>query len=315
MAQLRVALAQVDTTVGDLTGNASLVREWTKQAAAEGAHVVAFPEMTLTGYPAEDLVLRGSFVQAACTALERLAADLAADGLGELPVVVGYLDRTPDAPRRLGRPLREPQNAAAVLHRGQVVLRSAKHHLPNYGVFDEARYFVPGHVLPVIRLHGVDVAICICEDLWQDGGPIAVAAAAHAGLVAVHQRLPVRAGQDRRPYRAGRTPRRARPALPLPTSTRSAARTSWSSTAARWSSSAEGALLARTTQFEQTLLVTDLDLPLASSDDEGAVDALDGTTWRSAARACRPSRWPRTTPCRQALWSRSTRRPRSTRRW
>ena len=97
MAQLRVALAQVDTTVGDLAGNAAIVRDWTKLAAAEGAHLVAFPEMTLTGYPAEDLVLRGSFVEAACAALERLAVDLAADGLGQVAVVVGYLDWSPSA--------------------------------------------------------------------------------------------------------------------------------------------------------------------------------------------------------------------------
>ncbi|MDX6222847.1 MAG: hypothetical protein QOD91_1901, partial [Frankiales bacterium] len=210
MAQLRVALAQVDTTVGDLTGNASIVREWTKQAAAEGAHVVAFPEMTLTGYPAEDLVLRGSFVEASRDALERLAGDLAADGLGEIAVVVGYLDRAANAVPRLGRPAREPQNAAALLYGGRVVVRYAKHHLPNYGVFDEARYFVPGSTLPVVRLHGVDIAIVICEDLWQDGGPIAAVAAAQAGLVVCINASPYEQGKVG--YRSELAGRRAREA-------------------------------------------------------------------------------------------------------
>ena len=133
--------------------------------------MVAFPEMTLTGYPAEDLVLRGSFVEAACRALDQLATDLVADGLGEVAVVVGYLDRSPQAMPRLGRPAREPENAAALLYGGQVLARYAKHHLPNYGVFDEARYFVPGTTLPVVRLHGIDLAICICEDLVAGGWP------------------------------------------------------------------------------------------------------------------------------------------------
>src|SRR5205823_6122629 len=96
---------------------------------------------------------------------------------------VGYLDACPDPAERVGRPPGEPQNAADVLYGGDVVATYAKHHLPNYGVFDEFRYFVPGDVLPVVRLHGVDVAVTICEDLWQAGGPIAVARQAGVGLV------------------------------------------------------------------------------------------------------------------------------------
>src|ERR671932_2884618 len=93
MSQLRLALAQVDPTLGDLAGNAALVRRWSAQAHEAGAHVVAFPEMVLTGYPVEDLALRSSFVDASRAALVQLAQDLDADGLGELAVVVGYLDR------------------------------------------------------------------------------------------------------------------------------------------------------------------------------------------------------------------------------
>src|SRR6187551_3506274 len=93
MPQLRLALAQVDAVLGDLEGNAAMVREWTARAAGEGAQLVAFPEMVLTGYPVEDLALRRSFVDASRQTVHRLAAQLADDGYGELPVVVGYLDR------------------------------------------------------------------------------------------------------------------------------------------------------------------------------------------------------------------------------
>src|SRR5688572_31726718 len=179
--QLRVACAQVDTRVGDIEGNAGLVTTWTAKAAEDGVHVVVFPEMTLTGYPAEDLVLRESFAHASEHAVVDLASALAEQGLGGVAVVVGYLahtegsgpapvdhppvddaDRPGDANPRRGA----PRNAAALLFGGEVVARYYKRHLPNYGVFDEARYFVPGNALPVVRLHGIDIALTICEDLW-----------------------------------------------------------------------------------------------------------------------------------------------------
>ncbi|MER6101136.1 NAD+ synthase [Streptomyces sp. NPDC001832] len=183
MPQLRLALNQIDSTVGDLSGNAEAIVHWTRHSAEQGAHLVAFPEMMLTGYPVEDLALRSSFVEASRQALRALAARLDAEGFGELPVVVGYLDRSETAQPRYGQPAGAPQNAAAVLHRGQVALTFAKHHLPNYGVFDEFRYFVPGDSMPVIRVHGVDVALAICEDLWQEGGRVPAARAAGAGLL------------------------------------------------------------------------------------------------------------------------------------
>ncbi|MGW5272052.1 NAD+ synthase [Streptomyces sp. NPDC004044] len=183
MPQLRLALNQIDSTVGDLAGNAEAIVHWTRHSAEQGAHLVAFPEMVLTGYPVEDLALRPSFVEASREALRALAARLDAEGFGELPVVVGYLDRSEKAQPRYGQPAGAPQNAAAVLHRGKVALSFAKHHLPNYGVFDEFRYFVPGDSMPVVRVHGVDVALAICEDLWQDGGRVPAARAAGAGLL------------------------------------------------------------------------------------------------------------------------------------
>src|SRR6185369_10061245 len=184
MAKLRLALAQVNPTVGDLPGNALLVREWVARAAGKGAELVVFPEMMLTGYPVEDLVFRESFVRASRAALERLAGDLVADGFGEVVVLAGYLDA--DGPAKLGAdstPNSGPRNAMAVLWRGQVATKYFKHHLPNYGVFDEDRYFVPGDTLKVVRLRTserseVDVALTICEDIWQAGGPFTAAAMA-----------------------------------------------------------------------------------------------------------------------------------------
>ncbi|OEJ58702.1 NAD+ synthase [Streptomyces agglomeratus] len=183
MPQLRLALNQIDSTVGDLAGNAASIVRWTRHAAEQGAHLVAFPEMALTGYPVEDLALRSSFVEASREAVRALAVRLAEEGFGEIPVVVGYLDRCEKAQPRYGQPAGSPQDAAAVLYGGKVALSFAKHHLPNYGVFDEFRYFVPGDSMPVIRVHGVDVALAICEDLWQDGGRVPATRSAGAGLL------------------------------------------------------------------------------------------------------------------------------------
>ncbi|MFG1777150.1 NAD+ synthase [Micromonospora sp. NPDC049051] len=197
MPTLRLALCQVNPTVGDLAGNSGLVRDWTRRAADAGAQIVAFPEMMLTGYPVEDLVFRRSFVAASKAALHRLAADLDADGLGALPVLVGYLDA--DGPPQVSgdaEPGRGARNAAALLHRGAVVATYFKHHLPNYGVFDEDRYFIPGDALSVVRVGGVDVALTICEDLWQAGGPFAAARQAGVGLVLTINGSPYELNKD-----------------------------------------------------------------------------------------------------------------------
>src|ERR1700723_3184651 len=109
---LRIALAQVNVTVGDLAGNAEIVLEWTRRAAARGARVVVFPEMALTGYPVEDLALRTSFVEASIATLRDVAERLNVEGLGGVAVVVGYLDRRPGPAARAGRPARGPPHAA-----------------------------------------------------------------------------------------------------------------------------------------------------------------------------------------------------------
>ncbi|GAC1332829.1 MAG: NAD+ synthase [Mycobacteriales bacterium] len=264
MPQLRVALAQVDMTVGDLDGNAERVLDWTKRAAAQGAHLVLFPEMALTGYPPEDLVLRGSFGQASCRATAELARRLAGDGLGEVAVVVGYLDVDGGV-----------RDAAALLHRGTVVARYFKHHLPNYGVFDEDRYFEPGTDLCVVRLHGIDVAMVVCEDLWQDGGPIAVARQAGVGLVACLNASPYERGKsDRRLHLAGHRAREAGSALAYVNMVGGQDELVFDGDSLVVD--AAGSLVARAAQFEETLLVVDLDLPAADGNPNGPAEVSGG---------------------------------------
>src|ERR1043166_6038083 len=116
MTTLRIALAQVDPTVGDLAGNAALVRGWARKASDAGAHLVAFPEMVLTGYPVEDLVFRESFIAASRRMLHQLAVELATDGLGDIAVAVGYLDSDGPAKPSAEADGRGPRNALALLH-------------------------------------------------------------------------------------------------------------------------------------------------------------------------------------------------------
>jgi NAD+ synthase (glutamine-hydrolysing) len=171
MSNFRLALAQLDPTVGDLAGNAQLIKSAAQRAQEQDCDLLALPEMMLTGYPIEDLSLRPSFRDAVLVALEKLAADLANEGISDLPVIVGYLDHS--------------HNAAAVLHQGKVVTKYFKHHLPNYGVFDEYRYFTPGTNPCVIRVKNIDVAIAICEDIWQEGGPVSKIKEIGVGLMVV----------------------------------------------------------------------------------------------------------------------------------
>ena len=185
MPQLRIALAQVNPTVGDLVGNSAQVVALTKQAAFNGAHIAVFPEMMLTGYPIEDLATRVSFQVASKQAVADLAVALDAAACGDVAVAVGYLGGEPGT----------PQNCLALIHRGRIVGTYAKHHLPNYGVFDEFRNFVPGDASLVARIGGIDIAFAICEDLWQDGGPVARVREQRAGLLVVLNGSPYERGK------------------------------------------------------------------------------------------------------------------------
>ena len=298
MTVLRVALAQVNTTVGDLAGNADVTVEWTRRAHARGARIVVFPEMALTGYPVEDLALRASFVDSSIATLHSVAERLAVQGLGGIAVVVGYLDRRTGLAPRTGLPAGAPQDAAALLYGGRVVITTAKHHLPNYGVFDEFRYFVPGDSLPVFRMPAdggapgdgapgdgapgdggaaVDVAIAICEDLWQDGGPVAAARQAGASLLVVPNASPYERGKD--DVRLELCARRAREAgAALAYANLIGGQDELVFDGDSILVDAEGGLLARGPQFEEALVVYDLDLPAASGKpQEAPVDAGDGT--------------------------------------
>src|ERR1700722_15473538 len=321
MPQLRIALAQVNATVGDLDGNAAQVLAWTGRAAAQGARVVVFPEMVLTGYPVEDLALRASFVAASVAALTGLAARRGAEALGGTAVVVGYLDRLSGLAPRLGLPAGAPQDAAALLYGGEVVLTSAKHHLPNYGVFDEYRYFVPGNALPVFRLPAgegadgpdaaVDVAIAVCEDLWQDGGPVAVARQAGAGLLVVPNASPYEQGKDdSRLLLCQRRAAEAGPPLAYANMIGAGAERVFDGDSIIVA--ADGTLLARGPQFEEALVVADVEVAAADLSRAPGLepaDAADGTTMAIRRVELRPARPGAATaapgaPEPQALWPR-----------
>ncbi|KGA16772.1 hypothetical protein GM50_13520 [freshwater metagenome] len=194
--KLRIALAQINPTLGDLAGNADLVARYVGAAQAEGAALIVFPEMVLTGYPVEDLALRPSFRSASIAAIGQLAKRLKSEGHGEITAVVGYLDQIADAPNRQGQPVGAPQNAVAIIHNGEIKARYVKQHLPNYGVFDEFRNFVPGTETFLVRVGGIDIGIAICEDLWQDGGLIDALAARMPGLVVVLNGSPFERNKD-----------------------------------------------------------------------------------------------------------------------
>ena len=174
--KLSVALAQINPTVGDLAGNSALIMQSVEAAKAAKSHIIVFPEMIVTGYPVEDLALRPSFQNASISAIEEIALQIT----GDIVAVVGYLDHG-------------PQNAVAVIHEGKIKARYVKRHLPNYGVFDEFRNFTPGTNDLVVRIHGVDVAVAICEDIWHS---MAGVAARTPGLLVVPNGSPYERNKD-----------------------------------------------------------------------------------------------------------------------
>ena len=168
MRQLRVAACQVNPTVGDLNGNVDRIFSFLEKAESEGADVAVFPELSITGYPPEDLLLKPGFVEDNLEALARIAARS-----GECAVAVGYVDLE-----------RELYNAAAICHRGEVVIKYHKRELPNYSVFDEKRYFTPGmEPLTLARINGVKIGLTICEDVWTPSGPLVELAQGGAEMV------------------------------------------------------------------------------------------------------------------------------------
>ena len=242
--KLRVALAQINPTVGDLAGNAGLIADCVNQAQAQGANLIVFPEMIVTGYPVEDLALRPSFQAASIRAVQEIAASIT----GDIVAVVGYLDQG-------------PKNAVAIIHDGKIVATYVKRHLPNYGVFDEFRNFVAGDQSLVVRIHGVDVAVAICEDIWHSLDSIA---SRTPGLLVVPNGSPFERNKD--DVRLALVQQRAKEiAAPVAYVNMTGGQDDLVFDGDTIVVATDGSVLARTPQFDDQLIVVDIDCTEGSS--------------------------------------------------
>jgi NAD+ synthase (glutamine-hydrolysing) len=242
--KLRVALAQINPTVGDLAGNAALIAQAVKGAQAQGANLIVFPEMIVTGYPVEDLALRPSFQAASIRAVQEIAASIS----GDIVAVVGYLDQG-------------PKNAVAVIYDGKVRATYVKRHLPNYGVFDEFRNFVPGDQSLVVRIHGVDVAVAICEDIWHSLDSVA---SRTPGLLVVPNGSPFERNKD--DVRLALVQKRAKEiGAPVAYVNMTGGQDDLVFDGDTIVVSKEGSVLARTAQFDDQLIIVDIDCAEGSS--------------------------------------------------
>jgi NAD+ synthase (glutamine-hydrolysing) len=256
VTRLRVALAQRNLVVGDLDANVAALVGAVEEAAAHGCDLVVFPELAVTGYPPEDLLLKPAFVGDNLDALDRVAAATTPSCVA----VVGFVDRHADGTLR---------NAAAVCHGGHVMGVYAKRHLPNYAVFDEQRYFVPGdEPLVLYEVAGVPVAVSICEDAWRRDGPIAAAAAGGARLVANLNASPYHAGKVA--LREAMLAERAQESgCPIVYVNLVGGQDELVFDGASLVVDAGGAVVARAAQCAEDLLVCDLDLDLDLGPDPG----------------------------------------------
>ena len=184
---MRVALCQIDPTVGDIAGNAAKIAEWIGRAEDERVELAIFPELCLPGYPAEDLYLKRHFIEANRRAVEELAGKV-----GETVALVGFAE-----PVAGGGDFRHAHNSLAVLSKGAVQAVYRKNRLPNYAVFDEQRYFVPGDAPATTEVSGEQVGLTICEDVWTPGPPASSEAAAGARLIANPSGSPYHRGKGR----------------------------------------------------------------------------------------------------------------------
>ena len=242
--KLRVALAQINPTVGDLAGNAGLIADSVKSAQEADANLIVFPEMIVTGYPVEDLALRPSFQAASIRAVQEIAASIT----GDIVAVVGYLDQG-------------PKNAVAVIHDGQIRATYVKRHLPNYGVFDEFRNFVAGDQTLVVRIHGVDVAVAVCEDIWHSLDSIA---ARTPGLLVVPNGSPFERNKD--DARLALVQKRAKEiGAPLAYVNMTGGQDDLVFDGDSIVVGKDGSVLARTAQFDDQLIVIDIDCAQGTS--------------------------------------------------
>ncbi len=245
---LRVALAQINSIVGDIEGNEAKIAGQIAAARDAGAQLVVFPELAVTGYPPEDLLLKEHFLADTREALERIAADV-----HDIVAIVGYPERAEDV-----------YNSAAVLADGAIRCNYRKNHLPNYGVFDELRYFQPGTRGATIEVDGVTVGLTICEDIWQPGPPLSDEALSGARLIVNLSASPYHAGKG--VERERMLAQRARDELTI---VAFAALVGGQDELVFDGGSVvvdhEGTVIARAPQFEEALLVADVDPATAGS--------------------------------------------------
>ena len=270
--KLRVALAQINPTVGDLEGNAALISKYTDQAKKAATDVIVFPEMVLTGYPVEDLAMRASFRSASKKALTQLVTSLDPS----IVSVVGYLDESTTG---------APQNNVAIIYGSKIAATYTKRHLPNYGVFDEFRNFVPGDSTLVIRVKGVDIGIAICEDIWHS---LADLAARKPGLVLVPNGSPYERNKD--DVRLALVQKRAKEiGAPLAYVNMTGGQDDLVFDGDTIVVDARGAVISRAAQFQDQLLVVDIDSATQTSTpdvviSESGVEASDSLPPAVAAR-------------------------------
>src|SRR5438094_7764908 len=155
-SQLRLAMAQINVVVGDVDGNARKIVEWMDRARDVDPRLVTFPELALTGYPPEDLLLKPQFIDANLAALDKIVSRTR-----DMTAIIGFVERKDDI-----------FNAAAIAQNGKLVTVYHKIYLPNYGVFDEFRYFQPGNSCPVLQIDRATIGVSICEDIWYPDGPV-----------------------------------------------------------------------------------------------------------------------------------------------
>lgn len=242
--KLRVALAQINPTVGDLAGNAGLIAAAVTAAQEASANLIVFPEMIVTGYPVEDLALRPSFQAASIRSIQEIAASIT----GDIVAVVGYLDQG-------------PKNAVAVIHDGKIRATYVKRHLPNYGVFDEFRNFVAGDQSLVVRIHGVDVAVAICEDIWHSLDSIALRT---PGLLVVPNGSPFERNKD--DVRLALVQKRAKEiSAPVAYVNMTGGQDDLVFDGDTIVVGKDGSVLARTAQFDDQLIVVDIECAEGSS--------------------------------------------------
>jgi NAD+ synthase (glutamine-hydrolysing) len=244
---MRLALAQIDPTVGDLEGNRDLILGRIAEARSAGADLVVLPELAVTGYPPEDLLLRPGFVRAARASVEQIAAE------------------TRDIVALVGVPLQDGDlyNACAICSAGEVAGWAKKRHLPNYGVFDEKRYFASGGELALVEVAGTKVGITICEDMWVAGPPTTELVAAGAELVV---------NLSASPFHVGRA--QEREAIFSARARESGVRVALCNTVGAQDElvfdghslviESDGTMLARAPGFEETLFLVDLERPEAA---------------------------------------------------